>query len=119
MLASSTRRGAVTAAVGLTALALAACGSSDSGLGNLAGPATASDAAQSPTAPRRSKVTLTQGSKGDECQLDHTKAAAGPVTFTVTNKDATSITEVELVSDQRIIGEKENLAPGLAAVSFT
>ena len=28
------------------------------------------------------------------------------------NKDAAGVTEVELVSDQRIRGERENLAPG-------
>jgi iron uptake system component EfeO len=60
-------------------------------------------------------VTLT----GDLCTLDHDTAKAGPVTFTVHNKDAAGITEVELMSDQRIIAEKENLAPGLEAVSFT
>ncbi len=37
---------------------------------------------------------------------------AGQVTFVITNVDALSVTEVELVSDQRIVGERENLAPG-------
>jgi iron uptake system component EfeO len=37
----------------------------------------------------------------------------------VTNKTATAITEVELLSDNRILGERENLAPGLPTVSFT
>ncbi|WP_313688964.1 iron uptake system protein EfeO, partial [Pantoea sp.] len=46
-------------------------------------------------------------------------AKAGPVTFTVVNKTATSLTELELLSDNRILGEKENLAPGLPAVKFT
>jgi iron uptake system component EfeO len=64
-------------------------------------------------------VTLTRVSGGEACLLDHARAVAGPVTFTVTNKDAASITEVELLSDQRILGEKENLAPGLAPVTFT
>jgi iron uptake system component EfeO len=45
--------------------------------------------------------------------------AAGPVTFTVDNQSATGITEVELLQDERILGEKENLAPGLDPVSFT
>lgn len=39
--------------------------------------------------------------------------------FTVENKSASGVTEVELLQDQRILGEKENLAPGLAPVSFT
>lgn len=63
-------------------------------------------------------ITLTNDNDGT-CQLDHTSAKAGPVTFTVVNKTATGITEVELLSDNRILGEKENLAPGLPAVKFT
>jgi iron uptake system component EfeO len=56
---------------------------------------------------------------GGTCTLDHTSAPAGPVTFTVTNVSATGITEVELQSDLKILGEKENLAPGLPASTFT
>ncbi|NIF23718.1 iron uptake system protein EfeO [Candidatus Pantoea multigeneris] len=63
-------------------------------------------------------VTLT-GAEGGTCEIDHTSAKAGPVTFTVVNKTATSITELELLSDNRILGEKENLAPGLPASKFT
>jgi iron uptake system component EfeO len=37
----------------------------------------------------------------------------------VTNQDSAAITEVELLSNERIVGEKENLAPGLQPVSFT
>lgn len=64
------------------------------------------------------KVTLT-GENGGTCTLDHDTAKAGPITFAVTNKTATAITEIELQSNNRIIGEKENLAPGLPTVSFT
>ena len=63
-------------------------------------------------------VTLTDAN-GGVCQLDHSTAKAGPVTFFVTNKTATAISEVELQSNNRILGEKENLAPGLPTVSFT
>ncbi len=56
---------------------------------------------------------------GGQCQLDFTQAKAGPVTFTVKNVSATAINEIELLSDNRILGEKENLAPGLPAVSLT
>jgi iron uptake system component EfeO len=63
-------------------------------------------------------ITLT-GDNGGACTLDHDTAKAGPVTFTVTNKTATAITEVELQSNNRIIGEKENLAPGLPPVALT
>ena len=37
---------------------------------------------------------------------------AGAVTFNVKNVDATGITELELISEQRIVGERENLTPG-------
>jgi iron uptake system component EfeO len=63
-------------------------------------------------------VTLTADG-GGACVVDHAAAAAGPVTFSVTNQTATAITEVELLSDNRIVGERENLAPGLPMVSFT
>jgi iron uptake system component EfeO len=68
-----------------------------------------------------SQVTITLANKGgkDVCTLDSTSAKAGPVTFTIDNVSSTAITELELQSDQRILGEKENLAPGLGAVSFT
>ncbi|OMC48402.1 peptidase M75 [Mycobacterium sp. IS-1264] len=55
----------------------------------------------------------------DGCALDTTSVPAGPVTFTVVNTGAPAITEMELLRDQRIVGEKENLAPGLDPVSFT
>ncbi|MGA0566546.1 iron uptake system protein EfeO [Rathayibacter sp. KR2-224] len=65
------------------------------------------------------KITLKNDGSSDLCAFDHASAPAGPITFTVANESATGITEVELQSDQRIIGEKENLAPGLNPVSFT
>jgi iron uptake system component EfeO len=64
-------------------------------------------------------VTLANESGKDGCKLDMTSVPAGPVTFTVTNSSAPGISEMELLKDQRIIGEKENLAPGLNPVSFT
>ena len=81
--------------------------------------ASGSDGA-APVSNGAAQVTLTlTGDDGGTCALDHTSAPAGPVTFTVTNVSATGITEVELQSELRIIGEKENLAPGLPASSFT
>ena len=120
MQASFTRRATSVVVAGLATMALAACGSSG-GTQSESSTAPSGDASVAPVSDGAAQVavTLTGGSNGDECQLDHTAAAAGPVTFTVTNKDAASITEVELISDQRILGEKENLAPGLAPVSFT
>jgi iron uptake system component EfeO len=65
------------------------------------------------------KVTMANNNGKDGCGLDTTSVPAGPVTFTVANTNAPGITEVELLRDQRIVGEKENLAPGLDPVSFT
>lgn len=53
------------------------------------------------------------------CVLDTTSVPAGPVIFTVTNTNAPGLSEVELLREQRIVGEKEDLAPGLDPVSFT
>ncbi|MGD9862098.1 MAG: hypothetical protein AB7S99_02690 [Pseudodonghicola sp.] len=63
-------------------------------------------------------ITLT-GENGGSCVLDHNSAKAGPVTFTVTNESAPAISEIELMNDNRILGEKENLAPGLPVSRFT
>lgn len=64
-------------------------------------------------------VTLANESGKDTCTLDPASVPAGPVTFKVTNSNAPGLTEMELLKDQRIVGEKENLAPGLDPVSFT
>jgi iron uptake system component EfeO len=37
---------------------------------------------------------------------------AGGLTFKIQNKDATAVSEVELLSGERIVGEKENIPPG-------
>lgn len=87
--------------------ALAACGSND------ASPGAADSGGRSGLA----RVAVTMA--GNSCTLDHDSVPAGPVTFTIANKSATGITEFELLADQRIIGEKENLAPGLAPVTLT
>jgi iron uptake system component EfeO len=50
----------------------------------------------------------------DACSLDTTSVPAGPVTFTVVNISAPGITEMELLRDQRIVGEKENIPPGFS-----
>lgn len=106
-------------AVGATAMvaatALAAC----SGGSTSSAPAAAAAAGDgvAPVSNGASQVAITL--TGDTCSLDDRTAKAGPVTFTVANKTATAITEVELQSANRILGEKENLAPGLPPVSFT
>jgi iron uptake system component EfeO len=99
------------AAVAALALILSACSTT-------ASPGASSVAAVTGGA---SQVQITLVSKGgkDVCELSDTTAKAGPTTFTVKDVSSTAISEVELQSNERIIGEKENLAPGLGAVSFT
>lgn len=46
------------------------------------------------------------------CTVDAASFAAGGATFRVANKDATAVSEVEVLSGERIIGEKENVPPG-------
>ena len=83
-------------------------------------PAWAQQAGVAPVKNGVSQVAITlTGDNGGTCALDHNTAKAGPVTFTVTNKTATALTEVELQNNNRVIGEKENLAPGLPPVAFT
>lgn len=110
-------------AVGLSvaALALAASGCATAATAPSAG--TSASAAADGSAPVNNgaaqvKVTLT-GDGGDTCTADYAKAPAGPVTFTVENVSSSAITEVELQNELKILGEKENLAPGLPAASFT
>lgn len=80
-------------------------------------PSGSADGSLAPIAGGVSQVKLTLD--GNSCTLDHRAATAGPITFTVTNISAAGLTEIELLQDQRIVGEKENLAPGLGSVSFT
>lgn len=105
--------GSATSAVvaGLLAASLSGCSGTADAAGTSSGAvATVANGAS------QVKVTLS-AAKG--CELDATSAKAGPVTFTVNNTDATALSEVELLSQGRIIGEKENLAPGLGAVKLT
>ncbi|MCB8876052.1 iron uptake system protein EfeO [Acidisoma silvae] len=82
-----------------------------------------SSRAQAQTAPvthdvAQVHIALT-ADKGGSCVMDHSSAKAGPITFTVQNKAAPGLTELELLSEGRIIGEQENLAPGLPATALT
>ena len=61
------------------------------------------------------KVTLTD----DGCPKV-IKAPAGPSTFKIKNDDATAVSEFEILSGDKILGERENLTPGLSgAFSLT
>jgi iron uptake system component EfeO len=79
------------------------------------GPAEALPADGSARPVREVAVTVT-AARG--CEPDATVLRAGAVTFTIRNVDATAVGEVELLSAQRIVAEKENLPPGFTG-SFT
>src|ERR1044072_7294411 len=49
----------------------------------------------------------------DGCRPSPAKVAAGPVTFEGKNAGASKVTEAELLRGGVIMGEKENLSPGL------
>jgi iron uptake system component EfeO len=55
------------------------------------------------------QVALSDGG----CRPTPQTVAAGPVTFTVTNSGTAKVTEAELQSNGRILGEKENITEGL------
>jgi iron uptake system component EfeO len=93
--------------VGLSAVSaaiVAGCGSNSSG-GTVADPGTSGGASHAPV------VTITAA---DGCRISSTALPAGALTFKVTNRDATAVSEVELQSGERIVGEKENLPPGFS-----
>lgn len=101
----------------IAAISVAGCGSKNE---THSGPSSTSGAATSGAATVSAvNVTLVNESGKDTCKVDTASVPAGPVTFKVTNQSAPGINEVELIKEQRILGEKENLAPGLDAVSFT
>jgi FTR1 family protein len=96
-------KNAAVAAVVLTsaALLLVACGSDDN---KSAGSAGAKQVA----------VKLTDAG----CEPASLKLDAGPTEFKVTNGGTGRVSEFEVLSGARILGEKENLVPGLSG-SFT
>ena len=113
---------AVLAGAAVLALALAAWGGPTTGDGAAGdgaagavkeGPATITNGAA------QISVSVEQVNGEDRCVPDFTSAPAGPVTFTVSNNDVSGVSEVELLSDKRILGERENVIPGLKPVSFT
>ncbi len=94
---------------GVMALAtVAACGSSSSGTS----PQSGSSSGASTAAVDKETVAIEITSAG--CAPTTTTYPAGPLTFDINNKDATGVSELELLNGARIIGEKENLAPGFS-----
>jgi iron uptake system component EfeO len=100
-------RSGVIAATTLAAIVgLAGCGSSGASTA-ASGATTASSPASDPRT-----VSITMTSSG--CLPTTSSYTSGPLTFKVTNKDATGVTELEVLNGQRILGEKENLPPGFS-----
>ncbi|GAA4257927.1 iron uptake system protein EfeO [Dactylosporangium darangshiense] len=86
-------------AVPVLALGLAACG--DDSSGDKAGSAAGGNG----------KIAVT--ATDTECKVERTEAVSGPVTFTVSNKGG-KVTEFYVyATGDRIVGEVENVAPGL------
>jgi iron uptake system component EfeO len=89
--------GTVAAALSVGLLA-AACG----GGGNSGG---------APGGEQQAEVKVALSDQG--CAPAPASVAAGPVTFTVTNAGTAKVTEAELQSNGKILGEKENITEGL------
>jgi iron uptake system component EfeO len=58
--------------------------------------------------------TVSVALTNDGCQPTPATIGAGPLTFSVKNTTGSKVTEVELQKDDVIMGEKENLTPGLS-----
>ena len=103
-----TRRRGAAAAIVAASLALVASGCSSSGSGSTGSAGTAASADQTST------VTIDLTSQG--CEPKPAKVPAGPVSFEVTNSGAGSVSEAELRTSDlaHILGEQENLTPGLS-----
>lgn len=65
----------------------------------------------SPAAAKPTTVTIKLTNAGCPKKLT---IKAGPTTFKIKNVDASSVSEFEILSGDKIIGEKENLSPGLS-----
>jgi iron uptake system component EfeO len=106
------RATALTAVLGLS---LAACGTkkdSGSAAQTPAAPAASDPSpAATPAGPPSADVSI---SDANGCASNSTSFPAGPLTVNIKNTDATAVSEVELLSDQRIVAEKENLPPGFS-----
>ncbi len=81
-------------AIGLVALLAAGCGSSDDG----------------PAGAKKMSFALTDAG----CDPHNAKAPAGPITFDVENTGSGSVTELEVLDGDTILGEVENLSEGLS-----
>ena len=108
--ASPTGSSTATSSATSSADAGPAVSSSSGPVSSSSGPAGSSSRSADGSIQVKITITADQG-----CVTEPNTVAAGPVDFTVTNVDATGVTEVHLVAEQRIRGERENLAPGFSA----
>jgi iron uptake system component EfeO len=90
----SLRAALSAAAVVLLATGLAACGSSDD---------------EGAAGAEKLSFKLTDAG----CEPHDAKAPAGPITFEAENSGSASVTEIEVLDGETILGEKENLTEGL------
>jgi iron uptake system component EfeO len=99
--ARPTRTSRAAALAGLSALALltAGCGT---------------DAAVSGQAAVSGAPTVTVGFTDDGCLPSPATVPAGPTNFEMRNAGASAVTEAEVMQGDQILGEKENLTPGLS-----
>lgn len=102
------RRALACAATVISAgLLLSACGGDDKGDSNASSGAAAKNASD-----KSSDVAITITDK--DCAPNPATVPAGAVKFTVTNKNSAKVTEAELLDGGKMLGEKENLTPGLS-----
>jgi iron uptake system component EfeO len=89
------RRTTIVTAAAVLALAVPGCGSS----------------AKS-TDPRVNTVEISLTDAG--CDPVHVEVPAGPTKFAITNDGADAVTEFEVLDGGKVLGERENLTPGLS-----
>ena len=101
------RVGVGATAIGVCVTGLVAC---SSGKGGAAGSTSATGSSSAAGDPHTVAISITPAG----CAPTKTTYTSGPLTFNITNKNATAVSEVELLSGERIVGEKENLPPGFS-----
>jgi iron uptake system component EfeO len=66
------------------------------------------------TAGAKDNGTVTVNLTSDGCQPSPASVTAGVINFKVANQDANNVSEAELQSSGQMLGEQENLSPGLS-----
>jgi iron uptake system component EfeO len=93
MIRNTLRATLTAAAIGLLAFLLTACGSDE----------------DAPAGAKTLSFILTDAG----CDPHNAKAAAGPINFEIENGGSDTVTELEVLDGETILGEKENLTSGL------